>query len=181
MEYEVLDHTADLLIRGYGKDIAGCYESVAYGMFDQTVDLSGVSPVERRHVEVEGEDPEDALYSFLAELLFIENYDNLIMCEFSVSVDGNRISCDCAGELLDRDRMHIRGEIKAVTFHMMEIDASVPQVTVLFDVRRPQRTFPCRCYPYIGHTHTPGHAQTRLVLHRKGPRLPQPPEGRHGR
>lgn len=104
-------------------------------MFDQTVDLSDVRPLCARHIEVEGEDPEDALYSFLSELLFIENYDNLIMCRFSVTVDGNRIACDCSGEPLDRDRMHIRGEIKAVTFHMMGIDPSVPSVTVLFDVR----------------------------------------------
>lgn len=110
-------------------------------MFDQTVDLSGVSPVETRHLEVSGEDPEDALYSFLSELLFIENYDNIIMCRFDVSVDGNRIVCDCSGEPLDRERMHIRAEIKAVTFHMMEIDPSVPRVTVLFDVR-PQASLP---------------------------------------
>ncbi|AGI48394.1 hypothetical protein TALC_01416 [Thermoplasmatales archaeon BRNA1] len=132
--YEVLEHTADLLIRGKGSTLEECYGNLAYGMFDQTVDLSSVRPLERRHVEVEGEDAEDALYSFLSELLFIENYEDLILCQFSVSIDGNRIVCDCAGERLDRSRMHIRGEIKAVTFHMMDINAAVPQVTVLFDV-----------------------------------------------
>ena len=82
----------------------------------------------------EGEDAEDALYSLLAELLFIEDYDNIIMCQFSISIDGDRIVCDCAGEKLDRSRMHIKGEIKAVTYHMMRIDPEKPEVTVLFDV-----------------------------------------------
>lgn len=134
MNYEVLDHTADLMIRGYGKDMEECYAAVAYGMFDQTVDLKGVRPVERRHVEVDGMDEEDALYSLMSELLFIENYENLILCEFEVRIAGLHISCDCAGEPLDRGRMHVRGEIKAVTFHMMDIDPSVPSATVLFDV-----------------------------------------------
>lgn len=132
--YEVLDHTADLMIRGYGSTLEECYANLAYGMFDQTVDLSGIEPVETRHIEVEGEDAEDALYSLLAELLFIEDYDNIIMCQFSISIDGDRIVCDCAGEKLDRSRMHIKGEIKAVTYHMMRIEPEKPEVTVLFDV-----------------------------------------------
>ncbi len=132
--YEVLDHTADLMIRGNGRTLEECYANLAYGMFDQTVDLSSVRPLESMHVEVEGEDDEDALYSLLSELLFIEDYDNIIMCQFSVSIDGTRITCDCAGEKLDRSRMRVRGEIKAVTYHMMEIDREKPSVTVLFDV-----------------------------------------------
>ncbi len=132
--YEVIDHTADLMIRGYGKDLKECYENLAYGMFDQTVDLRDVSPVEIREVDVTGMDEEDALYSFLSELLFIEDYENIICKEFEVTIDGLHIHCVAKGEPLDKDRMHIRGEIKAVTFHMMEIDETTPSVTVLFDV-----------------------------------------------
>ena len=132
--YEVIDHTADLMIRGYGKDLKECYENLAYGMFDQTVDLRDVSPVEIREVDVTGMDEEDALYSFLSELLFIEDYENIICKEFEVTIDGLHIHCVAKGEPLDKDRMHIRGEIKAVTFHMLEIDETTPSVTVLFDV-----------------------------------------------
>ena len=32
--YEVLDHTADLMIRGYGSTLEECYANLAYGMFD---------------------------------------------------------------------------------------------------------------------------------------------------
>ena len=134
--YEVLDHTADLMIHARGKDMGECYANLAYGMFDQMVDLSGVRRLEARHVEVSGEDPEDALYSFLSELLFLEDCDGLILCGFSVRVsgDGLSISCDCSGEPLDRSRMRIRTEIKAVTFHMMDIDPDACEATVLFDV-----------------------------------------------
>ncbi len=132
--YEVIDHTADLMIKGYGRDLKECYENVAYGMFDQTVDLRDVDPVETREIDVTGMDEEDALYSFLSELLFIEDYENIICKEFDVKIDGPHITCTARGELLDRSKMHVRGEIKAVTFHMMEIDRDTPSVTVLFDV-----------------------------------------------
>ena len=132
--YEVIDHTADLMIKGYGENLEECYENLAYGMFDQTVDLRDVEPVETRVVEVTGMDDEDALYSMLSELLFIEDYENIICKEFDVTIDGLNIRCTAKGEPLDREKMHIRGEIKAVTFHMMDIDKATPSVTVLFDV-----------------------------------------------
>ncbi len=132
--YEVIDHTADLMIKARGRDLEECYENVAYGMFDQTVDLRDVDPVETREIDVTGMDDEDALYSFLSELLFIEDYENIICKEFDVRIDGLHITCTAKGELLDRSKMHVRGEIKAVTFHMMEIDRDAPSVTVLFDV-----------------------------------------------
>ena len=132
--YEVIDHTADLMIKAYGKDLKECYENLAYGMFDQTVDLRDVSPTETREVDVTGFDDEDSLYSFLSELLFIEAYENIVRKEFDVRIDGLHITCTARGEPLDRERMRIRGEIKAVTFHMMEIDKVTPSVTVLFDV-----------------------------------------------
>ena len=132
--YEVLDHTADLMIKGYGSDLEECYANLAYGMFDQTVDLRDVTPSETREVDVTGFDDEDALYSFLSELLFIEAYENIVLKEFDVKIDGLHITCTARGELLDRSKMHIRGEIKAVTFHMMDIDRDTPSVTVLFDV-----------------------------------------------
>ena len=132
--YEVLDHTADLMIKGYGSDLEECYANLAYGMFDQTVDLRDVTPSEAREVDVTGFDDEDALYSFLSELLFIEAYENIVLKEFDVKIDGLHITCTARGELLDRSKMRIRGEIKAVTFHMMDIDRDTPSVTVLFDV-----------------------------------------------
>ena len=132
--YEVLDHTADLMIKGYGSDLEECYANLAYGMFDQTVDLRDVTPSETREIDVTGFDDEDALYSFLSELLFIEAYENIVLKEFDVKIDGLHITCTARGELLDRSKMRIRGEIKAVTFHMMDIDRDTPSVTVLFDV-----------------------------------------------
>ena len=132
--YEILDHTADLMIKGYGSDLEECYANLAYGMFDQTVDLRDVTPSETREVDVTGFDDEDALYSFLSELLFIEAYENIVLKEFEVKIDGLHITCTARGELLNRSKMRIRGEIKAVTFHMMDIDRDTPSVTVLFDV-----------------------------------------------
>jgi SHS2 domain-containing protein len=132
--YDLIDHTADLMIKAYGRTLEECFANAGYALFDQTVDLSGIKPVNTYEIEASGEDPEDRLYSFLSELLFLEDCDGVILCSLEVRFDGDRVICKGKGEVLDRAKHRIKSEIKAVTFHMMSVDAFEPSVTVIFDV-----------------------------------------------
>ena len=132
--YVLIDHTADLMVRAFGSTLEECYANAGYALFDQTVDLSGVGTGEETEFRVTGIDDEDRLYSLLSELLFIEDCDNLILKEIEVRFEGDDVLCHGRGETLDRSRHRIRSEIKAITYHMMEIDRATPSVTVLFDV-----------------------------------------------
>ncbi len=132
--YVLVDHTADMMVKAFGSTLEECFANAAYALFDQTVDLAGIGTSEHADIRVKGIDEEDRLYSFLSELLFIEDCDNLILKEFEVRFDGDEVVCHARGETLDRSRHRIRSEIKAVTYHMMEIDHDTPSVTVLFDV-----------------------------------------------
>lgn len=136
--YELVDHTADMMVRAYGSTLEECFANAAYALFDQTVDLSGIGDSEVREIRVSGIDDEDRLYSFLSELLYIEDAENLILREFDVRFEGDDVACTARGETLDRSRHRVRSEVKAVTYHMMEIDRETPSVTVLFDVRSPE-------------------------------------------
>ncbi len=134
VRYTLVDHTADMMVRAFGGTLEECFGNAAYALFDQTVDLSGIRTDEETEIRVSGIDDEDRLYSFLAEMLFIEDCDNLILKEFDVSFEGEDVVCRAKGETLDRSRHRIRSEVKAVTYHMMEIDRDTPSVTVIFDV-----------------------------------------------
>ncbi len=134
VRYTLIDHTADMMVRAFGDTLEECFGNAAYALFDQTVDLSGIGTDEETEIRVSGIDEEDRLYSFLAEMLFIEDCDNLILKEFDVSFEGEDVVCRARGETLDRSRHRIRSEVKAVTYHMMEIDRDTPSVTVIFDV-----------------------------------------------
>ncbi len=132
--YVLIDHTADMMVKAFGRTLEECFANAAFALFDQTVDLSNIGTNEETDIRVSGIDDEDRLYSFLSEMLFIEDADNLILKEFEVSFDGDDVICHAKGETLDRSKHRIRSEIKAVTYHMMEIDRETPSVTVLFDV-----------------------------------------------
>ena len=77
--YILIDHTADMMVKAFGKTLEECYANAAYALFDQTVDLSDIGTSEETEIRVTGIDDEDRLYSFLSELLFIEDADNLIL------------------------------------------------------------------------------------------------------
>lgn len=134
MRYELIDHTADMMVKAYGDTLEECFANAAYALFDQTVDLSNIGTDEEISIRVSGMDDEDRLYSFLAEMLFIEDCDNLILKEFDVSFEDDDVVCMARGETLDRSKHRIRSEVKAITYHMMEIDRELPSVTVIFDV-----------------------------------------------
>lgn len=134
MRYELLEHTADVLIRAYGSTVEECFENAAYAMFDQMVDASTVRPLEEVEVRGEGDDPEERLFDLLSELLFIHDANRMVFSEFEVTFEDGTLRCVARGERLDPDRHGPRTEIKAVTFHMMEVDEEEPSVTVLFDI-----------------------------------------------
>ena len=132
--YVLIDHTADMMVRAFGSTLEECFGNAAYALFDQTVDLSNVGTSESVDIRVTGIDDEDRLFSFLSEMLFIEDADNLILREFDVRFDRDDVVCTARGERLDRSKHRVRSEVKAVTYHMMQIDRDTPSVTVLFDV-----------------------------------------------
>ena len=132
--YVLIDHTADMMVRAFGSTLEECFGNAAYALFDQTVDLSNVGTSESVDIRVTGIDDEDRLFSFLSEMLFIEDADNLILREFDVRFEGDDVVCTARGERLDRSKHRVKSEVKAVTYHMMQIDRETPSVTVLFDV-----------------------------------------------
>ena len=132
--YELIDHTADLMVKAYGKTLEECFANAGYALFDQTVDLSTVRPAEKFEIEAAGDCREDLLYAFLSELLFLEDCDGVVLCGLTVKFNGNALTCEGVGEILDKSRHRVRSEIKAVTYHMLSVDPDEPSVTVIFDV-----------------------------------------------
>lgn len=94
----------------------------------------GVGTSEEIDVFVNGLDIYERLFSFLSEMIFIEDYNGLILKEFDVKFEGMNVICHAKGDNLDRNIHKLKSEIKAVTYHMMNINVNEPSVIVVFDV-----------------------------------------------
>ena len=93
-----------------------------------------VRPVRKVDIEVDGFDKESLLLNFLSEFLFLMDTERLVFGRFDVVIDGLKLRCEAWGEEIDPERHGAKREIKAITYHMMNVDEAAPSVTVIFDI-----------------------------------------------
>jgi SHS2 domain-containing protein len=135
--YELIDHTADVLIKAYGKSLSEAFENAAKGMFDIITDNSEIESIGQYKIHLEAHDLEQLLVDWLSELLFLNSAKNLVFGFFKVDLDEkkNCLSADVFGERYSVSKHKIGVEVKAVTYHMLEVRNKRPyHVQVLFDI-----------------------------------------------
>lgn len=107
-------------------------------MFDLMVSLSTVYSVGKYKVHIESSTLEDLLVDYLSELLYVYSVEYVVMNDFNVIIketdDGYKLTGVALGEPLDKNRHAINMEIKAVTYHELEINLKEGFAKVLFDI-----------------------------------------------
>ena len=133
--YELIDHTADIGVKAYGKNLSEAFEHAAKAMFDIITDNSEIESVGQYDIKLEAPDLEQLLVDFLSELLFLNSAKNLVFGFFKVELDekNNSLSARVFGEKYNISKHKIGAEIKAVTYHILEVKKKKPySVQVLF-------------------------------------------------
>jgi SHS2 domain-containing protein len=134
-QYELIEHTADVGVKAYGKTVAEAFEHVAEGMFDIITDESTIDPVGQYDIRLEAPDLEQLLVDWLSQLLFLNDAQNLVFGKFQVTLTGNRLSAQVFGEKYDTKKHRMGAEIKAVTYHILQVSEKDPIFAqVLFDI-----------------------------------------------
>jgi SHS2 domain-containing protein len=134
-QYEIIDHTADVGVKAYGKTIAQAFEHAAKAMFDIITDSSMIRPVGQYDITLEAPDLEQLLVDWLSKLLFLNGAKNLVFGRFEVIIQGTNLCAHVFGEQYDTKKHKMGEEIKAVTYHILEVHQTAPiYVQVLFDI-----------------------------------------------
>lgn len=136
-EYEFFDHTADVGVKAFGKDLSEVFAHAAKGMFDIITDSSEITSKGTYKIELRANDLEQLLVDWLDELLFLQGAKNLVFGEFKVDVEEEEcsLSATVSGEEFDKGKHKIGTEVKAVTYHMLEVHKNENcYVKVLFDI-----------------------------------------------
>ena len=137
MPYEHLDHTGDIAIRITAPTLDGLFVEAARAMTEIIADPAAARPQLMQDIVVEGEDSADLLRSWLAELLYWFSAGGLIFVDFEVTLQGGRrCVAKVRGEPYDPDRHPLRTELKAVTYHQLEVRQTKDgwEGRVIFDV-----------------------------------------------
>jgi SHS2 domain-containing protein len=131
--FEEIEHTADIAIRVWGRDLAELFANAAYGMASMLAETQDVVPSVKRTLELEADDLEILLVDWLSELLFLGERDRLVFTRIDgLQVVSNRLRATVWGCPIQERRSHI----KAVTFSELDITQtdSGYETVVVFDV-----------------------------------------------
>jgi SHS2 domain-containing protein len=132
-EFEEIEHTADIAIRVWGRDLAELFVNAARGMACQMADADAVSHTVEHTVELEADDVEMLLVTWLGELLYLGERDGCVFTDFDMlEVTPTRLRAVARGGPVWDHRHHI----KAVTFSDLEIVHTDEEyeTTIVFDV-----------------------------------------------
>ena len=120
--YEYFEATADIGLKAYGENLNEAFENAGMAIFNIISDTSDISPIREIEFEIVSEDEVSLLYDYLEELLFYHEVEFMLFSEFHVEIDENlHLKAIIKGEEIDWQKHERKTEIKAITFHMMEV------------------------------------------------------------
>ena len=120
--YEVFDHTADVGLRIRADTLDGLFAEAARALFSVIVlNLDAVRPVEEMSFALEGDTRDDLLHDWLAELLYVFHTKHLLFSRFEADIGDTKLRATARGEPIDPARHEIDTEIKAVTYHGLNV------------------------------------------------------------
>jgi SHS2 domain-containing protein len=112
--------------RAYGKTMDEAFANAALAMFEVMTDTSKIKPATQKNIAIESEDPFALLYDWLSELIYLHDAENLVFSRFEIEIaqtDQDKYSLNASvwGEAFNLHQHESREEVKAVTYHRMQI------------------------------------------------------------
>ena len=130
--FRELEHTADWALEVWAPDLGLLFAQAAQGMYWLMETHLTDGPRLERTLVLEGVDAESLLVTFLGELLYIGESEQIGFDQFNLSLTETRLTAHLRGASV----ADIKKEIKAVTYHNLEVRRAEQgySVVIVFDV-----------------------------------------------
>ena len=136
-KFVFLEHTADVYIASYGKNIEEAFENAASAMFEVMTDTKDIKPKLEDSIIVEAKDEPALLYNWLEILLVNFETKNRLYSKFKIfsfkkNLGSFIIKGKAWGEFFDPKKHAQKVGVKAITYHRMEIIKKRNEVILKF-------------------------------------------------
>jgi SHS2 domain-containing protein len=124
--FEFEDHVADVVVVAYGDSLEEAFENAVLALFEVMTDTTTVEPRMEDIFEVEGFDELSLLYSWIESFIVAFDVNLKLYSTFKIekiekTQDGFKLRGKAWGEAFNPVKHPSRSEVKAVTYHEMEI------------------------------------------------------------
>lgn len=121
--YEIIDHTADIGLRIYGKDWEALLKNAGFALFDLITNAASIEPKLQVPISLEGKNREDLFLQWLRELLYLFSTKQFVFKDFNFQeLTENRLKGIAQGGIFDPKSHEQRMEVKAVTYHQFKLE-----------------------------------------------------------
>jgi len=134
LSIQYLEHATDAFILVTAPNLTDAFTLAGQSVVDTTLDKKTIEEKEQRTLKVSGKDLSYLLLNWLEEVNYQLITEGFAIARFSVEISKNSkygLKATIFGEPIDLKKHHFKVEIKAPTFHMMEIKQN-NQVTMRF-------------------------------------------------
>lgn len=122
MQFELLEHPADIGFRAYGDSLEELFANCAHALISIVFDPSDIAAKEHWKLNAEGSDIESLLVNWLNEVLYYVDTVHIAFQSFDVSFPTRlQIECNAFGEQRSPSKHPVRLSVKAVTYHQLKI------------------------------------------------------------
>ena len=120
--WELLDHTADVRLSVRGDDLVDFFITAACALTELLVGPNLPGATERLTIRAEGGGPEEVLVDWLRELLYRFQGEGRIAVEHDIiEMTNTGLTAECGFSPFDPERMSVATDIKAITYHDLEV------------------------------------------------------------
>jgi len=125
-KYRFLDRVAiaDAAFQAEAESIEELFEICAQATFEVMADIKTIERRQKEDVELGGENLEELLFNWLAELIYLKDVKTMLFSKFDINIqkkDGYRLTASLWGEPTNQKKHKVRVDVKAVTYHLLEV------------------------------------------------------------
>lgn len=124
MGYRQLEHATDAFIEVTAPNLKDAFTIAAQSVIDTTIDSSTVDEKDEMVIKVNGKDLKYLLLNWLEAVIYQLITEGFAIKRFEIDLqkkDQYEINAKFFGEPINLKKHHFKVEIKAPTFHLMEI------------------------------------------------------------
>jgi len=121
--FEILDHTGDIGIIVYGRDLNELFLNAGKAFFSLLTDLRRIRIKLERNIVLQGDNLEELMVAWLGELLYLFDAKGLLFSRFHLEkMNRCSLKATAGGEFFQPERHLLKREIKAVTYHQVKVE-----------------------------------------------------------
>jgi SHS2 domain-containing protein len=118
---------ADAAFEAEAESLNELFRVCAQATFEVMADTGSIEFRHKEQVELTSTSLEELLFDWLAELIYLKDAQSMLFGKFEVDVqenEGYRLSASAWGEPADQKKHKVRVDVKAVTYHLLEVKKS---------------------------------------------------------